>query len=230
MNFSVIIAAWNEGAQIDSSLKRLRQISSPGATEIIVVDGNSSDDTVEQARRWADQIIVWEQANAGAQFDAGAKKATGDLLVFLRPDLQLSGNWQQVLEHYWLTEHLKPIAATAFSVDYGSSFSLRLTSMLANSSLGWRSLVAGDHGLCTTPEIYRKSGGYPPLPYGEDWIFSKRLSRHGEVRLLKERIRPAARRMHQLGLFKYMFKQAWWDLLFELGVSPDKLWRRYRGL
>lgn len=230
MKFSVIIAAWNEGAQIDSSLKRLRHISSPDSTEIIVVDGNSSDDTVEQARRWADQVVVSQQANAGAQFDAGAKIATGDLLVFLRPDLQLSGSWQQVLEHHWLSAHAKPIAATAFRIDYGSTASLRLISMLANFSVSWRGLVSGDHGLCTTPDIYQKSGGYPPLPYGEDVIFFKRLSRHGDVVLLNEKIRPAARRMHQWGFLRFMLKAAWWDLLFQLGISPDKLWRRYRGL
>ena len=39
MKFSVVIASRNEGPQIASGLKRLRQISSTSPMELIVVDG-----------------------------------------------------------------------------------------------------------------------------------------------------------------------------------------------
>lgn len=229
MKFSVIVAAWNEGAQIGSALKRLRHISQDSPMEVIVVDGGSADDTAAQARDWADQVITLDAPNRGAQFDAGAKKAAGDLLLFLRADAQPPANWQSALEHFWLSRKAEGTAATAFTVDFGGTFPFRVASMLSNARarLG---RAGGDHGLCTTPEIYRRSGGYPPYPYMEDLAFSERLLGQGRLVLLPERIWPAARRMHQVGALRSELGKCWLGLQYRLGASPERLWRSYHGI
>jgi glycosyltransferase involved in cell wall biosynthesis len=230
MKFSVVIATWNESSQIASSLKRLRQISQSSPMEIIVVDGGSDDGTPEAAKEWADHVIVHEKPNRGKQLDEGARKATGDLLFFLRPDAQPPGNWQQALEHFWLATHTEKIAATAFSVDYGSARSLRWASALSNAAVSWRGAVSGEHGLCTTPDVYRDSGGFPPIAYREDIVFCGRLEKHGKIVLLKERIWPAGRRMHRAGAFKTALQDVWLTLRFKLGAKPEDLWRSDAGL
>ena len=98
MKFSVIIPAWNEGAQIAHGLRRLREISDSAFMELIVVDGGSTDKTAELAGKWADVVEVLPAPNRGAQLHAGAKRATGDLLFFLHADAQPPGNWQERLE------------------------------------------------------------------------------------------------------------------------------------
>lgn len=230
MKFSVIIATWNEGAQIASSLKRLRQISQHNPMELIVVDGGSDDKTAELASEWADHVLRQDKPIRGKQLDEGAKKATGDLLFFLRADSQPPGNWQQALEHFWLASHPQKVAATAFSVDYGASFSLRLASRMANSSVGWRGCASGEHGLCMTPEIYKDAGGYPPMPFREDIAFCDRLSKLGKIVLLPERIWPAGRRMHRSGALRTAAQDAWLTLRFKLGAKPEDLWRSDAGL
>lgn len=229
MKFSVIIAAWNEGSQIGSALKRLRHISQQSPIEIILVDGKSDDDTVAQAKDWADQVIVHGETNRGAQFHMGAQRASGDLLLFLRPDAQPPGNWQQALEHFWLSSQREKVAATAFTVDYGVSGSFRAASFLTNLSARWTGKAGGDHGLCTTPEVYKESGGFPPFPYMEDFVFCDRLRKVGKVVVLPERIWPAARRMHQLGVVSCGANRLWLNLRFKLGASPEALWRSYRS-
>jgi glycosyltransferase involved in cell wall biosynthesis len=230
VKFTVVIAAWNEGAQIASSLKRLRQISQHNPMELIVVDGGSDDKTAELAAEWADHVLKTDKPNRGVQLDLGAKKATGDLLFFLRPDAQPPGNWQQALEHFWLANHAQKPAASVFSVDYGSSFSLRLASRLSNSSVGWRGAASGEHGLCTTPELYKDAGGFPPLPFHEDITFCERLSALGRIVLLPERIWPAGRRMHRTGALRWAARDAWLTLRFKLGAKPEDLWRAEAGL
>lgn len=227
MKFSVIIPTWNEGSQIASSLKRLRHISQNNSIEIILVDGKSDDDTVEQARPWADQIIVHGEPNRGAQLHLGAQKASGDLLLFLRADSQPPGSWQQALEHFWLSPRHEHVAATVFSVDYGVSPLFRLTSFLSNLAARWRGKAGGDHGLCTTPAFYKQSGGFPPYPYMEDIVFCERLKRLGDVVVLPETIWPAARRMHQMGAVSSGIKSLWLNARFKLGASPEALWRSY---
>jgi glycosyltransferase involved in cell wall biosynthesis len=230
VKFSVVMATWNEGAQIGSSLKRLRQISQHNPMELIVVDGGSDDKTAGRAREWADHVIEMPEPNRGLQLDAGAKKATGDLLFFLRADAQPPGSWQQALEHFWLASHSEKIAATAFSVDYGASFSLKLASRMANSSVAWRGAASGEHGLCTTPEIYRDAGGFPPLPYREDIVFCDRLTRLGKIVLLKDRIWPAGRRMHRAGALASALQDAWLTVRFKLGAKPEDLRKSDAGL
>ncbi|MBI5630266.1 MAG: glycosyltransferase [Elusimicrobia bacterium] len=230
MKFSVVIAAVNEGVQIASSLKRLRQVSTSSALEIIVVDGGSDDGTAKLAAPWADQVVSQEKPNRGLQLDAGAKIATGDLLFFLRADSQPPENWQQALEHFWLSPHPRKVAATAFRVDYGSRRTLRWAAKLANAWAEARGLFSSEHGLCLTPEVYRASGGYPPLAFQEDHAFCKCLKKHGKMVLLKECLHPAARRLRRLGPLNSAASQAWLKLRYKLGASPESLWRSYNGL
>lgn len=222
MKFSVIVAAHNEGPQIGSSLKRLRQISQTSPMEVIVVDGGSDDGTIDAAREWADEVFAHPRANRGAQWHAGAEKATGDLLFFLRADSQPPGNWQQALEHFWLATPLARLAATAFSVEYGSSFGLRALSAWSNGRVR-QGLVSSDHGICTTPDIYRSTGGFPEFPVLEDLEFSRRLAVKGRIALLPERLRPAARHVHSIGPLSYLARRAWIETRYKMGAKPEDL-------
>ncbi|MEK7389589.1 MAG: glycosyltransferase [Elusimicrobiota bacterium] len=222
MKLSVIIAAHNEGPQIGSSLKRLHQISHTSPMEIIVVDGGSDDGTVAAACEWTDEVIEYGKPNRGAQWHAGAQKATGDLLFFLRADSQPPGNWQQVLEHYWLAPSTEGLAATAFSVDYGAGLALSALSAWSNSRVR-SGLVSSDHGLCTLPEIYKSIGGFPLYPVLEDLEFSRRLCTRGRIALLPERLRPAARHVHSGGPLAYVARRLWLETRYKMGAKPEDM-------
>ena len=222
MKFSVIVAAYNEGPQIGSSLKRLRQVSQTSPMEVIVVDGGSDDGTVDAARGWADEVVDLGKPNRGAQWHAGAEKATGDLLFFLRADAQPPGNWQQALEHYWLATPMEGLAATAFSVSYGAGAGLSALSMWSNARVR-SGLASSDHGLCTTPDIYKAVGGFPAFPVLEDLEFSRRLAARGRIALLSERLRPAARHVHSIGPLAYIARRIWLETRFKMGATPEAL-------
>lgn len=222
MKFSVIVAAYNEGPQIGSSLKRLRQISQTSPMEVIVIDGGSDDGTVDAAREWADEVLDLGKPNRGAQWHAGAEKATGDLLFFLRADAQPPGNWQQALEHFWLVTPTEGLAATAFSVTYGAGLGLSALSMWSNARVR-SGLVSSDHGLCTTPEVYKAVGGFPPYPVLEDLEFSRRLSVRGHIALLSERLRPAARHVHSIGPLAYIARRLWLETRYKMGATPEAI-------
>jgi glycosyltransferase involved in cell wall biosynthesis len=222
LKFSVVIAARNEGPQIASGLKRLRQISSTSPMELIVVDGGSDDGTAEAARDWADSVIALESPNRGAQWDAGARKASGDLLFFLRADAQPPVNWQQALEHFWLTNPVERVSAAAFSVDYGAGLGLRALSAWSNARVS-RGVVGADHGLCTTPEVYAAVGGFPHFAELEDYEFSRRLAARGRVARLPEVTHAAARRMRSQGPFAYVARRLWIESRYRFGSSPDAL-------
>jgi glycosyltransferase involved in cell wall biosynthesis len=84
---SVVIPAKNEARNLPWLLPRIP----PEVDEIILVDGLSTDQTVEVARMVrADLIIVHEQRpGKGAALRAGFERATGDLIVMLDADCSM---------------------------------------------------------------------------------------------------------------------------------------------
>ncbi len=230
MKFSIIIPTHNEGPHISAALKRLREISGKGPIEIILVDGASDDDTVEEARDWSDLVLTLEAPCRGAQLHAGAQKASGDLLFFLLPEVQPPGNWQKSLEHFWLSAESERTAATVFTVDYGASLAFRIASALTNKRASWRGIATSEQGFCTTPEKYRAAGGFPEQHILEDYEFSRRLRGFGRLKLLGEHIWPAARRMRRIGVLKSLLGRRWLEWRYACGGAPEALWRADQGL
>ncbi len=81
---SLVIPAKNEARNLPSVLSALPA----GLHEVILVDGQSTDDTVAVARAWCPGIIVIEQSRQGKgnALACGFAAATGDFLVMLDAD------------------------------------------------------------------------------------------------------------------------------------------------
>src|SRR5262245_56420980 len=84
---SIIIPVLNEGERIASTLDALADLRGLGV-EVIVVDGGSRDATVQRARVRVDRVVLGSRGRA-VQFNEGAQKATGDVLLFLQPEGRL---------------------------------------------------------------------------------------------------------------------------------------------
>jgi glycosyltransferase involved in cell wall biosynthesis len=84
MKISVIIPALNEMGCLPGNLNILRQAD--WVHEIIVVDGGSTDGTLGWLRQQDGIMVVETTPGRGIQLNAGARCATGDVLVFLHAD------------------------------------------------------------------------------------------------------------------------------------------------
>jgi GT2 family glycosyltransferase len=85
--FSVIIPAYNSAETLARAVESVFAQSWP-ADEIIVIDDGSTDETLQVARGFGDQVRVIHQSNAGVSMarNRGADAATGDWLAFLDAD------------------------------------------------------------------------------------------------------------------------------------------------
>lgn len=83
MKISAVIPTLNEVSTIKMVLDSLPKDI---IDEVLVVDGNSTDGTVELVKSLGYPVYREEGNGFGAAFATGAKKATGDVVVFINSD------------------------------------------------------------------------------------------------------------------------------------------------
>jgi glycosyltransferase involved in cell wall biosynthesis len=100
---SVVIPAKNEERVLPKLLGTLRFQTYP-AYEIIVADAGSTDDTRKVAARFGCAVVPGGMPAVGR--NAGARVASGDVLVFLDADVFVEPEFLEVLEHDIRCRHL----------------------------------------------------------------------------------------------------------------------------
>ncbi|MEK7842478.1 MAG: glycosyltransferase, partial [Deltaproteobacteria bacterium] len=143
MSISIIIPTLNEEGCLKKTLKSIGR-----GTEIIVVDGGSSDSTREIANDFTEKVILSERGR-GAQMDRGAREASalggGDILLLLHADTILPEDWRGCIENALKDDR---VIAGGFSLKIDSKgFSFRLIEAVANIRAKYLGLIYGDQAI-----------------------------------------------------------------------------------
>ncbi len=225
--FSVIIPVRNESRLIRRQIELIRQTST-APTEIIVVDGQSSDGTGELAKSLADIAVQSARAGRGGQMALGAERASGDILLFLHADTRLPANWQEILLQTF-GETREPVSGAAFELSFDSGrWEYRVIEYFARLRNWVTGVPYGDQGLAVRRNAYLSAGGFPDVPLMEEYFFVPRLREAGKFVTLKEPIKTSVRKYEAAGPFANAIKNSVFLVLFFLGVSPETLAKRYR--
>ncbi len=232
---SVVMPVLNEERQIGAALADLAAIRPEGSPvrraraglhEVIVVDGGSTDRTVEIARA-AGARIVTAPRGRGPQLNAGAAAATGDTLLFLHADTTLPHDAEA---HVARTLTRPEVVAGAFR-----------TWTIAEPPRPWfapllhladlRSRITrypyGDQAMFMRASAFHAAGGFPDQPLMEDLELSRRLSTQGRIHTCAASVRVSGRRFVARP-FVYTALVNVFPLLYRAGVSPHALARLYR--
>lgn len=225
---SIIIPARNEEARIAGLIAVLQEMPGPDR-EIIIVDGNSTDRTILEAKK-ADKVISCSIPGRAYQMNKGANEATGDILWFIHADSQFSKSSSalQEIEH---TLHNPQIAAGCLKIRFVDSRKPFFLYLAATST--WRAkylkLIFGDQGLFVRKKDFEQSGGYPDVSLMEDWLMSRQLRQYGKFKVISSEIGTSARRFIAGGTLRVHLKMHWIKLLFLFGCSTDRLREIYEG-
>jgi rSAM/selenodomain-associated transferase 2 len=216
MRISVIIPTLNEAARIAGAIRSLREQQ---PHEIIVVDGGSADASLTLA---GDADLVLEASRGRArQMNAGAVRATGDILLFLHADCTLEAGALKEVDCL-LTN--PDVLAGCFSMKVQSPGCLyRSIDACAAARVRLTGLIYGDQGLFLRRVDFEKLGGFPDLAFMEDVFFSRRLSRLGRVIVARRRILVSPRRWQHAGLVRQTLRNWLLTGLAAGGVHPDRL-------
>ncbi len=128
MKLSIVVPSLNQGRYIDATLRSLVEQKSVrrGELEIIVIDGGSSDETINVIGRFGHRLDYWVSEPDGGQTDAlikGFERASGDVLGWLCAD-DLLEPWtvREVLDHFHSNAAAEFIYGDAVWIDRDGSF------------------------------------------------------------------------------------------------------------
>ena len=220
---SIIIPTLDEEARIGAALTALAPLRARGV-ELIIADGGSRDRTAAIAAPLADRVITAPRGR-GAQMNAGASAATGDVLLFLHADTMLPAGADALIVDGL---NQSGLAWGRFDVRIeGRGLLLRLIA----ASMNWRSRVTGiatgDQAIFVSRTAFSAAGGFSDIALMEDVALSKRLKRISPPLCLAARVIASGRRWEQNGVLRTMLLMWRLRLAYWLGAEPATLARRY---
>lgn len=218
---SIVIPALDEAASIGGVVAGARA----QADEVIVVDGGSADGTADRAAAAGAEVIGAPRGRA-SQMNAGADRASGDVLLFLHADVRLPPGAGDAVR-----------AAVAAGARWGR-FDVRLDSprpalALVGAMMNLRSrltsIATGDQAIFVDRALWQALDGFAPIPLMEDVEFCTRARRVARCACLRARVTVSARRWERRGVARTVVEMWAWRAAYALGVSPQRLHRLYYG-
>lgn len=219
---SIVMPVLNEAATLAAALKALQPLRRCGV-ELIVVDGESTDESVRLALPLADTVMTTTPGRA-TQMNLGASAASGDALLFLHADTRLP-------EH--ATEHIQQALGERrwgrFDITLdGKSRWLGVIATLMNARSRLTGIATGDQAMFMTRAAFAAAGGFPEQPLMEDIALAQQLKKAGRPACLKNRVTSSGRRWGQHGVWRTIGLM--WRLRYRYwcGAHPEDLAYEYQ--
>lgn len=193
--------------------------------EIIVVDGDPGKSTLKVIND-ADIIKKASPAGRGVQMNNGARAATADALLFLHADTILPANaFSTILD----VCQDKDIVAGAFDLVIDAPHpGFRIIEKTATLRSRITRIPFGDQAIFIKADCFRRLGGYKPVALMEDVDIMLRIRQRGHrIRFISDPVVTSARRWKKEGMIYTTIRNWILQLLFYIGVSPEKLKNYY---
>jgi rSAM/selenodomain-associated transferase 2 len=229
MTISVIIPTLNEDKTLAHTLARTSALQ---VTELIVVDGGSTDLTIPTAQAFCANVpraqLITAPRGRARQMNEGAKASRGDALLFLHADTQLPDETGRLIESAFADP---TVVGGRFDVRFDSS---SVWSRVIGSFMNRRSrltgISTGDQALFVRRQVFERLGGFAEIPLMEDIDFTRRLKRAGRIAALRDTVITSFRRWETQGPLKTILLMWTLRFLYWVGVSPHHLQHFYAAV
>jgi rSAM/selenodomain-associated transferase 2 len=200
---SIITPVLNEEENIRRFLAHVNGLK--GEFELILVDGGSSDGTMEEIeiRRQDfshDLKVLESKMGRGLQMNMGAVEARGDILLFLHADSEIERDSLKVIEE---SIHENGIIGGGFTHSFQNpDWFLKLSSTFGNSQAKITRIFYGDFGIFIRKDIFEKMNGYQEIPFLEDVELCRNAKKYGKMVQIDRLMSTSPRRYEMKGRFR----------------------------
>lgn len=155
---SVVTPSFNQGQYIEATIRSVLDQGYPDL-EYIVMDGGSTDNTVEILEKYSDELAYWVSEPDEGQTDAlikGFDRATGDIMCWLcSDDLYESRTLHEVAEAFLVHPDWQVVYGDSFWID-ADSRPLRFKREIGYNRFVWMY----DHNYLPQPSTFWRRGIY----------------------------------------------------------------------
>jgi rSAM/selenodomain-associated transferase 2 len=237
---SIVIPTLNEASCLERTL-RLLSVLDPPALEILVVDGGSSDSTVEICKSQGIPVIT-SQRGRSIQMNAGAEVARGDILCFVHGDTWVPEDLVTVVVETladpgiscggFISLMVGP-GVTRWGVSLHNYLKTYYAPLLFKPLLFFKGLrlLFGDQVMFCRRDDFWKVGGFDPeIPILEEADLCIKLVQCGRIKQVNRIVQSSDRRVAKWGSLKATGIYLWIGFLWGFGVSPAYLHKFYRDI
>lgn len=224
---SIIIPTYNEEGNIAETIIEIKKRDNENLiSEIIISDGQSTDETVSIASNAGATVVVSPQKGRSAQMNYGASIAKGEILYFLHADsIAPIGFTKNIVDSFE-----KNFAAGCFRLafDYQHWF---LKANCWFTRFDCNAVRFGDQSLFVSKEVFNKCGGFDEcLLMMEDQEIIYRIKKYGKFTVMNGVVITSARKYLDNGIYRMqgIFFRIW--LLYYLGYSQEHLSKLHKQL
>lgn len=221
---SVIIPIYNEAKTIAKLIHYLYKSSSKeNIDEIIVVDGGSTDSSVEIVSKFKNILLLHSEKGRAKQMNLAANTATGSILYFLHADCFPPIDFDKLI----INELENGNFTGCFYMKFDSShWWLKIASWFTKFS--WPICRGGDQSLFIKKSLFHELGGYDVnyIIY-EDNVLINKLYQKGKFKIIQKPLLTSARLYEKHGVFKLQYHFFVIHLKYWFGASAKSLHHYY---
>ncbi|WP_340104341.1 TIGR04283 family arsenosugar biosynthesis glycosyltransferase [Rhodohalobacter sp. 8-1] len=223
---SIIIPAYNEEQTIVKQIQNLAECSLGFPTEIIVVDGGSTDQTVRKVREIDFTCLVTQSKGRAVQMNAGADYSSGSILYFVHADSKPPDSFQNDIRKALKNGEQAGCYRFTFDSDHLlpklNSFFTRFDRLMCRG---------GDQTLFVTRGLFYELNGFKnDYKIMEDFEFIRRLRKREPFTIIQKDTVVSARKYDHNSYLKVNLVNFVVFMMFFFGASQEAMIHAYKQL
>lgn len=222
---SIIIPTLDEESHLGHLLEFLEHHTQRDQFETIVVDGNSSDSTIQIAKRFNIDLISTEISSRALQMNEGAKRAKGEILYFVHADVCLVPSFvEDILS---AVNQGFPSGCYRFRFKNPKHPLLHINGYFTRFPFKW--CRGGDQTLFITNKAFNKVNGYnEKYVIMEDYDLLDRLAEHNlSLKIIPKSVGVSARKYEANSYLKVQLANLKAMKMYKNGEDPSAIKKFY---